>query len=50
MWVKINVVVLKDFNDSEFFIIIEWCKFCDMDLIWIEVMLMGDFGNEDCLG
>lgn len=50
MRVKINAVALKDFNDSELFTITEWCKNRDMDLTWIEVMPMGDLGNEDRLG
>ena len=50
MRVKINAVALKDFNDSELFTITEWCKSRDMDLTWIEVMPMGDLGNEDRLG
>ncbi|WP_370227993.1 GTP 3',8-cyclase MoaA [Cognatishimia sp.] len=48
--VKINAVALKDFNDSELLAITEWCKSRDMDLTWIEVMPMGDLGNEDRLG
>ena len=50
MRVKINAVALKDFNDSELLTITEWCKSRDMDLTWIEVMPMGDLGNEDRLG
>jgi cyclic pyranopterin phosphate synthase len=50
MRVKINAVALKDFNDSELITITEWCKSRDMDLTWIEVMPMGDLGNEDRLG
>lgn len=48
--VKINIVVLKGFNEDELFMFQEWCVDCDMDLIFIEVMLMGDIGNEDCFG
>jgi len=48
--VKINVVALKDFNEDELFTIVEWCKSRDMDLTFIEVMPMGDIGNEDRLG
>jgi cyclic pyranopterin phosphate synthase len=45
--VKINAVALKDFNESELISITEWCASRDMDLTWIEVMPMGDLGNED---
>jgi cyclic pyranopterin phosphate synthase len=45
--VKINAVALKGFNDNELFSIQEWCAERDMDLTWIEVMPMGDIGNED---
>lgn len=47
--VKINVVALKGFNESELIPITEWCASRDMDLTWIEVMPMGDIGNEDRL-
>ena len=47
--VKINAVALKDFNEAELFAITEWCAERDMDLTWIEVMPMGDIGNEDRL-
>jgi len=47
--VKINAVALKDFNEDELFTITEWCAQRDMDLTWIEVMPMGDIGNEDRL-
>ena len=47
--VKINGVALKGFNDDELFKITEWCASQDMDLTWIEVMPMGDIGNEDRL-
>ncbi|WP_353342717.1 GTP 3',8-cyclase MoaA [Litorivita sp. NS0012-18] len=47
--VKINVVALKGFNESELIPITEWCAARDMDLTWIEVMPMGDIGNEDRL-
>ncbi|MCV2881372.1 GTP 3',8-cyclase MoaA [Actibacterium sp. XHP0104] len=48
--VKINVVALKDFNEDELFRIAEWCAERDMDLTFIEVMPMGDLGNEDRVG
>ncbi len=47
--VKINTVALKDFNEDELFKLVEWCKSRDMDLTFIEVMPMGDIGNEDRL-
>ncbi|WP_227447144.1 GTP 3',8-cyclase MoaA [Cognatishimia sp. F0-27] len=47
--VKINAVALKGFNEDELFPITEWCASRDMDLTWIEVMPMGDIGNEDRL-
>ncbi|AUC55071.1 MAG: GTP 3',8-cyclase MoaA [Sagittula sp.] len=47
--VKINAVALKGFNEDELFRITEWCAERDMDLTWIEVMPMGDIGNEDRL-
>ncbi|SIS70043.1 cyclic pyranopterin monophosphate synthase subunit MoaA [Roseivivax lentus] len=48
--VKINAVALKGFNEDELFTMTEWCAERDMDLTWIEVMPMGDIGNEDRLG
>lgn len=50
MRVKINAVALKGFNDDELLKLTEWCHERDMDLTWIEVMPMGDIGNEDRLG
>ncbi|APE43098.1 cyclic pyranopterin phosphate synthase MoaA [Sulfitobacter alexandrii] len=48
--VKINAVALKGFNEEELPAITRWCAERDMDLTWIEVMPMGDLGNEDRLG
>jgi len=48
--VKINVVALKGFNEDELFDIVSWCAERDMDLTFIEVMPMGDLGNEDRVG
>ena len=48
--VKINAVALKGFNEEELPRITEWCAERDMDLTWIEVMPMGDIGNENRLG
>ena len=50
MRVKINTVALKGFNEDELFTLTEWCHNRDMDLTFIEVMPMGDIGNEDRLG
>jgi cyclic pyranopterin phosphate synthase len=47
--VKINAVALKGFNEDELFDLQEWCAARDMDLTFIEVMPMGDLGNEDRL-
>ncbi len=48
--VKINAVALKGFNEDELFTLQSWCAERDMDLTFIEVMPMGDIGNEDRLG
>ena len=45
--VKINTVALKDFNEDELDHLVTWCASRDMDLTFIEVMPMGDIGNED---
>lgn len=50
MRVKINAVALKGFNEEELETITRWCAERDMDLTWIEVMPMGDIGNENRLG
>lgn len=47
--VKINAVALKNFNEDELFTLQEWCHGRGMDLTFIEVMPMGDLGNEDRL-
>ena len=47
--VKINAVALKGFNEDELFDLQHWCAEQDMDLTFIEVMPMGDLGNEDRL-
>ncbi len=47
--VKINAVALKGFNEEELPTITKWCAERDMDLTWIEVMPMGDMGDEDRL-
>jgi len=48
--VKLNAVALKDFNEDELFTLTEWCAARAIDLTWIEVMPMGDLGNEDRVG
>ncbi|NRB03242.1 MAG: GTP 3',8-cyclase MoaA [Rhodobacteraceae bacterium] len=47
--IKINAVALKGFNEEELPRMTEWCAERGMDLTWIEVMPMGDLGNEDRL-
>jgi cyclic pyranopterin phosphate synthase len=47
--VKINAVALKGVNDSEFFDLVRWCGNEGHDLTFIQVMPMGDLGNEDRL-
>ncbi|NNE79354.1 MAG: GTP 3',8-cyclase MoaA [Silicimonas sp.] len=48
--VKINTVALKGFNEDELFTLTEWCAAQDHDLTFIEVMPMGDMGEEDRVG
>jgi cyclic pyranopterin phosphate synthase len=48
--VKINTVALKGFNEDELFTLTDWCASRDLDLTFIEVMPMGDIGNEDRFG
>ncbi|MFV0244121.1 MAG: GTP 3',8-cyclase MoaA [Qingshengfaniella sp.] len=48
--IKINTVALKGFNEDELFPLTAWCAERDMDLTFIEVMPMGDIGNENRLG
>lgn len=47
--VKINAVALKGVNDAELFDLVRWCGDEGHDLTFIEVMPMGDLGNEDRL-
>lgn len=47
--VKINVVALRGTNDDEIHKLVEWCRDWSMDLTFIEVMPMGDLGEEDRL-
>ena len=48
--VKLNAVALKDFNEDELFTLTDWCAARDIDITFIEVMPMGDLGNEDRIG
>ncbi len=48
--VKINAVALKGFNEDELITMTQWCAQRDIALTWIEVMPMGDLGNEDRVG
>ena len=45
--VKINTVALKNFNETELFSITDWCASKNLDLTFIEVMPMGELGEED---
>ena len=47
--VKINAVALKGFSEEELPRLTEWCAERGMGLTWIEVMPMGDLGNENRL-
>jgi len=47
--IKINTVALKGTNDDEIERLVEWCDAWGMDLTFIEVMPMGDMGEEDRL-
>ena len=44
--VKINAVALRGENDDEIHSMTRWCHARGMDLTFIEVMPMGDIGNE----
>ena len=44
--IKINCVALKGFNDDEIHDMVIWCGERGFDLTFIEVMPMGDIGNE----
>ncbi len=45
--VKINMVALKNTNEDELEDVIRWCADQNMDITFIEVMPMGDMGEED---
>ncbi len=44
--VKINVVALKGVNDDEFVSLVEWAHGKGMDITFIEVMPLGDIGED----
>jgi cyclic pyranopterin phosphate synthase len=44
--VKINTVALKGFNEEELFDLVKWCGDEGHDLTFIEVMPMGEMGEE----
>ncbi len=44
--VKINTVALKGVNEDELFTLVDWCAAEGHDLTFIEVMPMGDMGEE----
>ncbi len=44
--VKINAVALKGFNEDELFPLLRWCAGKGHDLTFIEVMPMGEMGEE----
>ncbi len=44
--VKINTVALKGFNEDELFALLDWCAGEGHDLTFIEVMPMGEMGDE----
>ena len=44
--VKINAVALKGFNEDELFPLLDWCATHGHDLTFIEVMPMGEMGEE----
>ncbi|MDQ7777454.1 GTP 3',8-cyclase MoaA [Paracoccus aminovorans] len=49
MRVKINTVALKCFNEDELFPLLDWCAGEGHDLTFIEVMPMGEMGEEQRL-
>ncbi|OWY05539.1 GTP 3',8-cyclase MoaA [Thioclava sp. F1Mire-8] len=44
--VKINTVALKGFNEDELFTLVDWCAAEGFDLTFIEVMPMGEMGED----
>lgn len=47
--IKLNAVAIKGFNDEELPQMIRWCGEMGVDMTIIEVMPMGDIGNENRL-
>ena len=47
--VKINTVALRGVNEDEFDDLVAWCGDQGFDLVFIEVMPMGDIGGENRL-
>ena len=47
--IKINAVALRGVNDDELAKMVSWCAAEDYDLTFIEVMPLGDLGEEDRL-
>lgn len=48
--VKLNAVAIKDFNQDELFTLTEFCADQAIDLTFIEVMPMGDMGEDGHIG
>jgi cyclic pyranopterin phosphate synthase len=46
MSIKINAVALKSFNEDELLSLTQWCARAGHDLTWIEVMPMGEMGED----
>jgi cyclic pyranopterin phosphate synthase len=49
MRVKVNTVALRGFNEDELFALLDWCAGEGHDLTFIEVMPMGEMGEEERL-
>ncbi len=47
--IKLNAVALKGFNEDELFSLLAFCHERGMEITFIEVMPMGDLGNENRL-
>ena len=48
--IKLNAVALKGVNDDELGDMVSWCGDMGYDMTVIEVMPMGDIGNENRIG
>jgi cyclic pyranopterin phosphate synthase len=44
--IKINAVALRGVNDDEFDRLLNWCGECEFDLTFIEVMPLGEIGEQ----